>query len=302
MRIGAFEVNETIRALRDPIAVATLRPWIDAGNVGTLTLRRLRNALGARDLGELVKPGEFFDFTRYRPTVRYDGEEREFVVPNTRVSYARRPDGPDILFLDILEPQAHAEEYMDSIIDLLATAHVKAHWRLGAWFGGVPHSRPLRVSMSMGQRQMDVKTRREVRRTTRYEGPTSIMSLLGPQLEARGIENNSLMLQLPHYVQFEDDHSGAAAMLEAVGTALGLSSDVAEAIVGMKARGERQYEQLSRMVSADADLSRAVESFEQIYDAEHDDQEPEGSALSPEIERFLGEVVRRIDDGRDRDD
>ena len=302
MKIGAFEVNDAITRLRAPIAVATLRPWIDAGNVGSLALRRLQNALGAREGGELARPGEFFDFTRYRPTVRYNGDEREFVVPNTRISFARRPDGDDVLFLDVLEPQARAEEYLDSIVEVLTAAGVTAHWRLGAWFGAVPHTRPLRVSMSLGAGQVDPKTRREIQRATRYEGPTSIMSLLGGLLETRGIENNSLMLQLPHYVQLEDDHTAAAAMLEAAGEAFGLSTEVAETVTGMRARGERQYERIDRMVAADPELRQAVESFERAYDQEQGKREPDGPALSPEIERFLGEVARRIDDGSASED
>lgn len=300
MKIGAFEVTEAITQLRDTVAVATLRPWIDAGNVGTLTLRRLQSALGAREGGQLARPGEFFDFTRYRPTVRYDGDERQFVVPNTRLSYARRPGG-DVLFLDVIEPHARSEEYLDSIVEVLRAANVKAHWRIGAWFGAVPHTRPLHVSMSIGGKQVDARTRREVRRSTRYEGPTSIMSLLGEMLERRGVENNALMLQLPHYVQLDDDHTAAASMLEAAATVLDVEVDVAEAVTGMKVRGQRQYERIDRMVSGDPDLKQAVAGFEQAYDMEHGRPEPDGPALSPEIERFLGEVVRRIDEGTGED-
>ena len=152
--------------------------------------------------------------------------------------------------------------------------------RLGAWFGAVPHTRPLRVSMSLGAGQVDPKTRREIQRATRYEGPTSIMSLLGGLLETRGIENNSLMLQLPHYVQLEDDHTAAAAMLEAAGEAFGLSTEVAETVTGMRARGERQYERIDRMVGADPELKQAVESFERAYDQEQGKREPDGPALN----------------------
>ena len=143
MLIGSFEVNDAIGTLRDPIAFATLRPWLDAGNAGSLTLRRLEDSLGARELGQLARPGDFFDFTRYRPTVRYNGDEREFDMPNTRLMVARRPSGPDLLLIDALEPHTRAEDYIDSIAEILQAAGVKVHWRLGAWFGGVPHTRPL---------------------------------------------------------------------------------------------------------------------------------------------------------------
>ncbi len=297
MKVGAFEVDETITTLQEPVAVSTLRPWIDAGSVGKLVLGRLQDRLGAKDLGELRTPGDYFDFTRYRPTVRYDGEEREFVVPNTRLTVARRNDGADLLFLDMLEPHSRAEEYMDSVVELLATAGTRRHWRIGAWYGGVPHTRPLRVSRATGGNQVDPKTGRTIRPARRYEGPTSIMSLINAGLEAKAIESNSLMLQLPHYAQLEEDFSAAAAVLEATAEVLALPTELGDAILGMRARGERQYNQLNRMVEDDSDLKRAVERLEQIYDDEHPPVEPEGPALSPEIERFLGEITRGMDEG-----
>ena len=41
MRIGEFEIDEPIPDLKDPHAIAVLRPWIDVGSVGTLALSRL---------------------------------------------------------------------------------------------------------------------------------------------------------------------------------------------------------------------------------------------------------------------
>lgn len=297
MKVGAFEVDDGIGSLQEPVALSTLRPWIDAGSVGKLVLGRIQDRLGAKDVGELERPGDFFDFTRYRPTVRYDGEEREFVVPNTRITSAKRGDGPDLLFLDILEPHSRAEEYMESIVEVLATAGAKTHWRIGAWYGGVPHTRPLQVSRAVGGHQVDPKTGEPIRPTRRYEGPTSIMSLINASLDSKGIGSNSLMLQLPHYAQLEEDFSAAAAVLEAAAEVFDLRSELGEAILGMKARGERQYDQLSHMVSEDSDLKEAVARLEQIYDAEHRPAEPEGPALSPEIERFLGEITRGMDEG-----
>ncbi len=297
MLIGSFEVNDTIGSLRDPIAVATLRPWLDAGNAGSLTLRRLEDSLGARELGQLARPGDFFDFTRYRPTVRYNGDEREFVLPNTRLMAARRPSGRDLLLLDALEPHARAEDYIDSIAELLQSAGVKVHWRLGAWFGGVPHTRPLSVTTSVGQTQVDAKTGRPIRRATRYEGPTSIMNLLSARLEALGIENNSLTLQLPHYLPLEEDFSGAAALLEAAGSALGAASELEASVLGLRARGEHQYERLSHMVAADGQLTRVVEELERVYDDGRADRPQEGTTLSPEIEGFLRDVGRGFDSG-----
>ena len=67
MRIGAFELQEPLPELQDPHVLAILRPWINVGRVGTQVLSRLERYFASRALGELVKPGQFLDFTRYRP-------------------------------------------------------------------------------------------------------------------------------------------------------------------------------------------------------------------------------------------
>ena len=125
MRVGAFELKEPIPELNEPYVIATLRPWIDVNNVGTLVLNGLEAQFGARDLGKLAKPGNFFDFTRYRPTLYYEGGIRQVAVPNTTLRYARREGENDLLFLSLLEPHARAEVYIDSILRVLEMLKAK---------------------------------------------------------------------------------------------------------------------------------------------------------------------------------
>ena len=66
MRIGAFEIDEPLPELREPHALVTLRPWVDVGRVGRQTLIRLERHLDAQEIGKLARPGNFYDFTRYR--------------------------------------------------------------------------------------------------------------------------------------------------------------------------------------------------------------------------------------------
>jgi len=121
MRIGAFEVNEPIPDLKEPHVLATLNPWIDVNNVGTLTLDGLEAQFGAKELAKLARPGTFFDFTRYRPTVYLEGTDRRLKIPNTILSYAQREKGNDFLFLRMLEPHSLGEDYVDSVMELFKT-------------------------------------------------------------------------------------------------------------------------------------------------------------------------------------
>ena len=82
MRIGAFELIEPIPELNEPYVLAVLSPWIDVNNVGTLTLSGLETQFKAKELARLARPGNFFDFTRYRPILYYEEGIRRVKIPN----------------------------------------------------------------------------------------------------------------------------------------------------------------------------------------------------------------------------
>lgn len=300
MRVGAFEVDDSVRGLRNPVVVSTLRPWVDAGNIPTLVHVALRERLGAQAIAELARPGEFFDFTRYRPMVSYSGDNRILSIPNTRLTYARRPSEPDLLLLDMLEPHMRAEDYLDSLTELLTSLGVTTFCRIGASYGGVPHTRPYRVNHSLGGNRVDPRTGRQLPQRRRYEGPTSIMNRLTDVLEERGVATRALMTQIPHYARIEEDYAGAATMLEAVGEVFGLSADLTDWISGYRRQGQGQRDQLDRLVAADPELRAALGQLEEAYDAEHPSDRGETSALSPEIEQFLNEITGAMDSGDDR--
>jgi hypothetical protein len=53
MRLGIFDVVEPLPTLQTPHAIAVLRPWIDAGNVGTLAISWLEALLKVKELGKI---------------------------------------------------------------------------------------------------------------------------------------------------------------------------------------------------------------------------------------------------------
>jgi hypothetical protein len=89
VRIGAFEINEPVPELNEPYAFAILHPWIDVNNVGSLVLNGLETQFEARELGKLAKPGNFYDFTRYRPNLFYEGPFAGYPFPIRRFATPR---------------------------------------------------------------------------------------------------------------------------------------------------------------------------------------------------------------------
>ncbi len=292
MRIGAFEIEEHLPDMRDPHVVTVLVPWLDAGKVGALALNQLRDYFGARELGKLAVPGRFFDFTRYRPTVHYVDGERVLTMPNTTISYARPDEGPDLLFLHMLEPHAFAETYIQSVLRLLTSLGIKRHVRLGASYGSVPHTRTLPVSYSLNGQRIDLRTGEPIPQQGFYEGPTSIMNSVTNGMEESGIETMSLMVRLPYYAQLEEDYTGKARLLETFADIYSVPSLFADIIAKDKSRGERQYRRISAELVNNPAAKSLVEQLESDYDAQPSQSSIPDTLppLSPDIEKFLREM------------
>jgi hypothetical protein len=297
MRIGAFEIHEPVPELRDPHVFAMVRPWVDVGSVGTLTLNRLERFLGSKELGKLVRPGTFFDFTRYRPTMRMANGEREVKIPNSIVRYAKTENGPDYLFFHLLEPHSNGEDYTDSLLEVVKHFDVKRYCRIGAMYDAVPHTRPLLVTGSLGSVQQNRPVPHFKVRASTYQGPTTIMNLLSEGIEKTEIESINFMVHLPQYVQLEEDYAGTSRMIEVLSSVY----DSIPADLAPMRRGQRQYRELSATLEQNSELKDLIQQMEARYDAQMDSEESSAeesvptAILSPEIERFLSELGERLD-------
>ncbi len=301
MRIGAFGLNEPLPELKDPHVFAMVRPWVDVGSVGTLTLNRLERFLGSKELGRLERPGTFFDFTRYRPNMRLVDGKREVKIPNSIIRYAITEDGPDYLFLHLMEPHSNGEDYTDSILEVVNHFKVKRYCRLGAMYDAVPHTRPLLVTGSLG----DVPQNRPVPnfklRQSTYQGPTTIMNLLSEGVEKANIESINFMVHLPQYVQLEEDYAGTSRMIEVLSSVY----DSIPADLAPVRRGQRQYRELNSTLDRNSELKTLIQQMEAYYDAQLDSEEASAAPtdeaaapttqLSPEIEQFLSELGGQLE-------
>lgn len=294
MRVKDFELLEPLPELRQPHVVSSLRPWLDAGGVGTLGLSRLERHLGAQDLGSLTTPGHFFDFTRYRPMMYYVEGQRQTTIPNAMVRFAKGPGDFDFIFLHLLEPHSNAEQYLESVAALLEQLNVKRHCRIGGMYDAVPHTRPLPVMGSLDGEDLAMAGVHGVTslRGARYQGPTSIMNLLAEKVGPLGVENMTLMVRLPQYVQLEEDYSGAARLLNVLCSIYNFPEELSTS-----RRGQRQYERISAEMDRNAGVRALVERLELDYDARVDSslQEESITPLSPAVEEFLRDLSSQMD-------
>jgi len=286
MKLGAFELNEPLPELKETHCLAMLRPWIDIGSVGSLVTSWLETQFGAKELGKLARPGEFFDFTRYRPTTYFLDGQRQMSIPNTTVSYAQQQTGNDFLFLHLLEPHNHSEDYNESVLMLLEKFNVKRYILLGSMYDYSPHTRPLQVTGTPAQRGSSI-------RRSGYQGPTTITSLISQQAAPKGVETMSLIVHLPQYTQLDEDYMGAIRIMETLSTMYPIRTEQTHITTANK-----QREQLNETVEQNPQLKEIVQQLEAHYDSRAERRREEDSPkLSPEIEKFLAEMDKRFREG-----
>lgn len=289
MRIGAFELSEPLPVLRDPHALAMLRPWIDVGSVGTLTVLGLESRFGAKELGRLARPGNFFDFTRYRPTAYLKEGRREISIPNTTITYARLETGRDFLFLKLLEPHMLGELYVDSVLRVLTALGVKRYCLLGSMYDMVPHTKKLLVSGgAVGEKaQQDLEKTGSL--PTDYQGPTTISFLITQRAPQLGIETMWFVVHLPQYLQLDEDYTGKVRLMEVLETLYGLAKDEADI-----ERAEQQLNSINSAMNESPELKSIMPQIEAHYEARLESRREDIAPLPPEMERFLKELGNRF--------
>jgi hypothetical protein len=291
MKLGMFDVIEPLPLLRNPHVIAVLRPWTDAGNSATLAVSQLEAVLGAQQLGKISRPGTFFDFTRYRPVTHYRLGQRELIVPNTIVTYAHQQNGgPDLVFLNMLEPNNFAEYYISSVLLLMQTIGAVRYSLLGSMYDMVPHTRPLIVTGGANGEKAAEDLKNAGLTSSPYEGPTTICALIAQEAVKMGIQTLSVMVRLPQYTQLDKDYNGQVRLLEVARSIYGipLEEDVVQ-------RAAQQTKEIDLEVNHSRKTKDVVAHLEAYYDAQSATrQKKEEVKLSPDVEDFLKEMENRF--------
>ena len=299
MDIGAFKIQDDIPEITNPYVIAMIKPWVDVGKVGTLTLNRIERFFGATEIGQLAKQGKFFDFTRYRPNMRFVQGKRTMRIPNSFLKHGKSENGQDYLFLHLFEPHANGEEYVESILEIVKQFKVERYCRVGAMYDAVPHTRPILSTGAMGEINQIRQVENLRLRQSSYQGPTTIMNLLAVGIDDLEMETLNFMAHLPQYAQLEEDYSGVSRMIEVLSS---IYADIPKDLSPIR-RGQRQYRELTKAVENNSELKGLIEQMESMYDSDRkseldESQGDEASSLSPEIEDFLDEIGQQLEDDK----
>ncbi|OGO41947.1 MAG: hypothetical protein A2137_03370, partial [Chloroflexi bacterium RBG_16_58_8] len=215
----------------------------------------------------------------------------QVMIPNTYVTYGRRENGGDFLFLHLLEPHALGEEYVDSVAELLLRFHARRYCLLGSMYDFVPHTRPLLVTGGSETPAIRLELERLGVSQSDYEGPTTICHLITQKLAEHGVESMTMLVRLPQYTQLEEDYMGIVRLEEIIASLCGIEVDDQHL---EKAAWQRQH--VTSLVAKNPQMQEILDELESSYDAGIKEKKAaeDSRPLSPEVEEFLKEMERKF--------
>lgn len=288
-----------IRPLDNPVFIASLTGFTDATGAAVTAIDHLVEEWNAEPLAE-IDAEPFFDFTVQRPRVGLVDGERVVTWPENRF-YVARPEGAnrDFILLSGVEPHLRWREFTNLIADFVGELGSTMSITLGAQPSGVPHTRPVPLSLSASDSSFEELFGLKAP-GSRYQGQTGVVAVLNLELRKRGWQNASLFAMVPHYISVGPNPNVALSLIELIDNSFGTHTDV----VSLREEAE-QFEDQVRSVLADSEEAAAyVRQLEEQFDTNQpplptpQEQRPEEL---PDAQDLLGDLERFLKDQRQDD-
>ncbi|MCC7104342.1 MAG: PAC2 family protein [Chloroflexi bacterium] len=222
----------TVHYLPEPrrcTAVCAVNGWSDAGSAASGALNYLLARWDARRFAE-YDADALFNYTVTRPvTKRPGGGKRLLHWPDLAWYELRAPNSEhDLVLLVGPEPDLRWREFCRTTADMLGRLSAEMVLTLGAFFGSVPHTGPVRIF----GRSTDATLRKRIWSLgftdTEYEGPTGLVTALIDAASSRDIAAAGLWAAAPMYLQGTPNPKVSAALLQTVEVLIGVDLGVEE--------------------------------------------------------------------------
>jgi proteasome assembly chaperone (PAC2) family protein len=275
--------------LRGPLLLAAFDGWNDAGEAATTALDAIGDARAAETFAT-IDPEEFFDFQATRPTVRLVDGYRRVEWPAIELRAARLPAADhDLIVVRGHEPNLRWRTFASEIIQVASSLGVEMLVTVGALLADVPHTRPVQVVSSAGDRELAERLGMSV---SRYEGPTGILGVLGDLASGEGIPTVGLWAALPHYLNLAPNPWGAMALIEELRRLLPMAVDTGP----LADQTEAFDAAVADLVEENPELAGYIERLEADPDDEDDDEEGSPGLADVPPEELVAEVERYLRD------
>ncbi|MGV1008802.1 MAG: PAC2 family protein [Dermatophilaceae bacterium] len=270
---------QSVPPLRDPILLAAFEGWNDAGEAATKTVAHLARTWKAQVAFEL-DPEDYYDFQVNRPRATVIKGRRQIIWPATKVLVARgAPLARDVVFVEGIEPSTRWRAYTAELLDAARRLGVTSVVTLGALLADVPHTRPIPVSTTSDD--PDVQSRHGAE-PSGYQGPTGIVGVLTDAASRAGLPTLSCWAAVPHYAGGAPSPKATLALLSTLERVL----DVAIPQSGVADDAKAWEHGVNELAESDEEVADYVKSLEQATDAA-ELPEASGDVIAQEFERYL---------------
>ncbi|QAY74079.1 PAC2 family protein [Agromyces protaetiae] len=296
-----FELNPDVQVPRGLPLVAGLTGFADAGSAVSQTNEYLRSELdlitvATFDIDELL------DYRARRPIILFEGDHiTEYRAPGLQLELATDEIGQQFLLLTGFEPDFRWEAFTAAVLWLVERFGVSSTTWVHAIPMPVPHTRPIRVTVS-GNRAELVESMSVWRPTT--EAPANALHLVEVRLQELGHPTAGFVLLVPHYLADAEYPAAALAALDAISAATGriFPTDA------LREQGREFLGRIDEQVSDNTELAKLVGTLEERHDAymegtslrspltDEDGALPSADEIAAELEKFLARRRSRDDD------
>ncbi|GGF34248.1 hypothetical protein GCM10011519_04640 [Marmoricola endophyticus] len=271
---------EDVPPLRRPVVVAAFEGWNDAAEAATGVIAHLAEVWSARVVAA-VDPEDFYDYQVNRPILGTDENGmRSLTWPGTQVLVASPPGAErDVILLRGLEPSMRWRQFSAEVLATLDDLGAELVVTLGALLAEMPHTRPIQVSGTATE--LDLEDRLKLEPST-YEGPTGIVGVLLDACSRLDIAAVSFWAAVPHYIPQPPCPKATLALIGHLEDLLG-----ARIPLGDLPEDSRAWERgVAELAEEDEDIAEYVRMLEENQDTA-ELPEASGEAIAREFERYL---------------
>jgi proteasome assembly chaperone (PAC2) family protein len=216
-----------------------------------------------------------------------DGHRRvEWPAIELRAAHLPAADH-DLIVVRGQEPNLRWRTFATELVELASSLGVEMLVTVGALLADVPHTRPVQVVSSAGDRDLAERLGLNV---SRYEGPTGILGVLGDLATSEGIPTVGLWAALPHYLNLAPNPWGAMALIEELRRLLPMAVDTS----ALADQTEAFDAAVAELVEENPELAGYIERLE--ADSEEDDEEGSPGLADVPPEELVAEVERYLRD------
>jgi hypothetical protein len=269
------------RPLERPVLVVALEGWIDAGMAASGAASTLLGELETETVASF-DADELLDHRARRPVLHLvAGVSEDMSWPSIEVLAAQDLDGRDLMVLAGPEPDHSWRAFGHAVVGLAADLGCEMVVGLGAYPATVPHTRPIRLSITAGSEEL--ASRWPYLRGS-LDVPAGAQAVVERFAADRGMDSLTLWAQIPHYASGGPYPAGSVSLLENLETVSGLRLPRG----GLVDEAVETDERLDAAIARNDEHTAMLRALEADADESPSEGEiPSGDELAAELERFL---------------